>query len=166
MTFTFDNRGYLQPNKGIESTLDEFKDVFVTRASFAERRQRIYENFEEFLSQLPSAIGSSFEIWLNGSFVNPMSRPGDLDIVIWINYFRWEESLAMRKAWRAYFGEHKYKLDVYFERILPESHIDWSDYEYQMKYWTFLFTRSKKHRRTKQSYAKGFIILRYGRDSQ
>ena len=157
----FTKEGHISPAEGIETSWLDFEEQFVSHASFSEVRVKLYHHLKVLVKELPNFIGPYFEIWINGSFVNKYARPRDLDAVIWIPLHYWDTSKMAREKWVEKYGQLKERLDLYFQAFIEIGHENREEFLIHQKYWRYMFTKSKKNRRTKRSFPKGFIIIKH-----
>jgi len=113
MTLTFTDAGLLTPAKGIETSLEIIGQHFVQAFPHSETRQRLFENFQNYLNSFQDEIFPWFEMWVDGSFVTLKENPKDIDVVTFLD---WEVYELREKALERFWGynlEDK-GLDTYF----------------------------------------------------
>ncbi len=86
MTPTFTESGFLTPATGIETTLETIEEQFVRAFPNSETRQRLFENFQNYLDRFQHEIFHWFEIWLDGSFVTLKENTKDIDVVVFLDW--------------------------------------------------------------------------------
>ena len=100
-------------------TLSDLKSVFVDPFDNIERRKKLLERFEAFISRLED-VPIDMEIWIDGSFATQKEHPGDIDLVVVceedeVNNLPAEKQLILKEL----FGNQKatklrYECDAYF----------------------------------------------------
>jgi hypothetical protein len=86
MSLNFDSKGNLVPNTNIKCSLQLFYETFVTDISSVKRHQ-LFKNFELYINELKEITGNvMLKIWIDGSFATKKSEPGDLDLIIFLDY--------------------------------------------------------------------------------
>ncbi len=113
----FDENGYLKPAKRIETTLDEFRQFFVDAFPKSNTRQRLFENYMDWIFDFQREIFPYFTHWIDGSFVTQKQHPKDIDFVTFLPdvYHLKEKSKSLDKFWT--FSTEHLGLDGY---ILPD----------------------------------------------
>jgi len=110
------------------------KKIFVDPFENKERRERLLNRFESFLTLLKS-IPVNMEIWLDGSFATKKECPGDIDLVVICDIAHVNKlSIEKQNILRDIFQNHaetklRYECDAYF--ILNDMH--------DKSYWRGLF---------------------------
>ncbi len=94
MTLTFTELGFLTPATGIETTIETIEEQFVRVFPNSETRQRLFENFQNYLDRFQHEIFHWFEMWVDGSFVTRKENPEDIDFVVFLDW----EVFELRKS--------------------------------------------------------------------
>jgi len=68
-----------------EIAVEDLYKLFVAPFNDCTRRQELTEKLKLFLNKLDD-IDASFEVWLDGSFATKKITPGDIDIVIILEF--------------------------------------------------------------------------------
>jgi hypothetical protein len=76
----FDERGLIQPAKGIQMTQDQFRQAFVDDLP-SEIRSQIYAQYERYTINFTRLVSGSFAQWIGGSFTTAKANPRDLDLL-------------------------------------------------------------------------------------
>lgn len=158
MSLNFDSKGNLVPNTNIKCSLQLFYETFVTDISSVKRHQ-LFKNFELYINELKEITGNvMLTIWIDGSFATKKSEPGDLDLIIFLDYelvkkiehqltdFKYPNSLS------------KFELDAYIVLVYPREHRNYPLYIGDRMYWMDLFDKHKRNRRGTKV-PKGFVEI-------
>jgi hypothetical protein len=153
----FDNRGYLQPEGLIETTMEAFIATFVGENP---RRRSIFEQYRAYNNDLRELLSVPFTQWIDGGFVTQKETPNDIDFVTLLDstiYTQHEAAIEARfSKWQA---KHFYPdLDAYIVRTYVEGHKNHVIGEMDKMYWRDWFSRSKPNRAGKK-FSKGFIQI-------
>jgi len=119
----------------------------------------LFENYLNLIADFSEQISPNFTVWIDGSFVTQKINPNDIDLVIFLEatIFR-EKETELKSLERTYKLED---LDLYFVKIYPENHKKYTAYKLDKADWNFLFTKTKRHTRTRKSFSKGFLSIEY-----
>ena len=148
----FDDQGYLIPYELIPSDLDTVKSVFVKSFSSSATREKIFEAFVAYLTELKTILNTPLEIWVNGSFATQKRDPNDIDFVIFVD----KQVAAIHQETIYQFRQRRYVkkslTDGYFVEVVPESHSDYVLYQSDRQDWhrAFVFGRNER---------KGYVQL-------
>ncbi len=153
----FDNRGFLQPEGFVETTMETFIATFVGENP---KRRSIFEQYIAYNQALRELISIPFTQWIDGGFVTQKWDPNDMDFVTFIEtaiYTQHESAIEAR------FSKWKVKdfypdLDAYIVRVYEEGHKNYVIGEMDKTYWRDWFSRSKPNR-TGKKFTKGFIQI-------
>jgi hypothetical protein len=153
----FDNRGYLQPEGLIETTMEMFIATFVGENP---KRRSMFEQYIAYNRDLRDLIDIPFMQWIDGGFVTQKLDPNDIDFVTHLSdavYTQYETALEAR------FSKWKVKnfypdLDAYIVRVYEVGHKNHIIGEIDKTYWCDWFSRSKPNRAGK-NFSKGFIQI-------
>lgn len=124
----------------------------------------MFESYLNLIADFSEQITSNFTVWIDGSFVTKKVNPNDIDLVIFL-----EASVFQEKEVELKSLELKYKaedMDLYFVKIYPENHKKYTLYKLDKADWNFLFTKTKRHARTRKSFSKGFLSIKYHEKEQ
>lgn len=160
MEINFDVYGHLKPYELIEMEWKDFEETFVKAFEENEIRQKLYQTFQQYLTDLVDLIGETFYIWVGGSFVTTKEKPKDIDIVTFIPSDIFEEYKKELKSFSKYGIEDAYGkgLDGYLVLVYPPNHAQYFVTECDEKEWYHLFSKSHTNRKGKKL-PKGFVKL-------
>ena len=157
MDLKFDIRGNLTPYEKVELNIDEFQENYINAFDLNSSRNKIFENYSNYIQDFQNEISPNFKQWINGSFVTNRSNPKDIDLVNLVDFEIVEEKYDLIKS---KFINKKalknYKIDAYLVRIYPKGHKDHFKTVSDLLYWEHWFGHTKKNR-AKQRFKKGFI---------
>ncbi|MDO8368921.1 MAG: hypothetical protein Q7T20_19140 [Saprospiraceae bacterium] len=149
----FDENGFLTPFEPIRTDLETVKETFATNT----HRENLFEEYLVFLRTLRELDLSNFFQWINGSFVTQKTFPKDIDVVTFLNYQNLpfiEEKLSPNLF-------KSNTLDCYFVIIYPEEHSLHNLYNMDRAEWNFLFSTTRRNRKTGKMLKKGFVQLNF-----
>lgn len=144
---TFDKNSYLSPHEIIEMDFEEFVHLFVTN----EHRVAIFEEYKHFIERLKVLDIGHFYQWVNGSFVSTLPKPGDIDIVTFVEYQKHE---ALEMELRTLKTSFKW-VDSYYLKVYPVGHPNHFITNFDRAEWRFLFSTDRQKRK------KGFVQLNF-----
>ena len=157
----FDSQGNLFPYKVIEIDLEEFEKLFITNFPNSESRNRLFQNYLAYIQKIKNEIDSTFYQWIDGSFVTSKLNPNDIDLVTFLNFEIYENSLPKLTDFQGDKLKKEQNLDCYFVKEYPIEH---KNYEVITKYdsveWFHLFSKTRVHRNGKR-YSKGIIQINF-----
>ena len=157
----FDSQGNLFPYKVIEIDLEEFEKLFITNFPNSESRNRLFQNYLSYIQKIKDEIDSTFYQWIDGSFVTSKLNPNDIDLVTFLNFEIYENSLPKLTDFQGDKLKKEQNLDCYFVKEYPIEH---KNYEVITKYdsveWFHLFSKTRVHRNGKR-YSKGIIQINF-----
>lgn len=160
--FNFD--GFITPDRGIEVSHDQLANLFIEGFPGEERRRLLWERYLQWLADFRSTVSEEVEIWIDGSYVTKRKTPGDIDIVVLIDYLVWQETESIFHNLKSQYGNMKSGLDLYYIVVYPENHVKYHLMQANKAEWRHLFTRTRPNRR-RTVFKKGFIIVHYERDN-
>jgi hypothetical protein len=149
MDFTFDNKGYLSPNKIFEIDKSFFETTFV----YNEHRRTLYDELQSFNTEVKKLLHSPSKMWIDGSFTTKKELPKDIDLVTFVNaepFFYYQnqlDTLAEKYKWRG--------LDLYYLTVYSFSHRLRFQAEYDQNDWLKIYGFDR------QGNKKGFIQLNF-----
>jgi uncharacterized protein DUF6932 len=144
---TFDLNGYVQPYGVVQMDYESFVSHFVVN----EHRGKIFEEYRRLLESLDEFDLKPFFQWINGSFVSRHPRPGDIDVVTFLQFQKYE---ALEQDIRALRGPLA-KVDCYFVKDFPEDHPNNFICHFDRIEWLHLFSTDRRRRQ------KGFVQLNF-----
>jgi hypothetical protein len=159
MGLSFNARGSLKPYQKIDSTFEEFAEIFVAQMPDSITRSAIFSNYLDYLAEFRASISPNFTHWLDGSFVSKKLNPNDLDFVALINYVDYNHKEKEIKE-----IIEKYRplgLDSYVIRYYPFGHPKYDKTIPYLRDWTHLFTHSRASSINGICPPKGFIEINY-----
>ncbi len=149
----FDKSGYLIPDAPIEIDLLTFEKIFV----FNDHRRKLFNEYLNLINLLSGlGIGNYFQ-WVDGSFVSQKPMPQDIDIVTFVNYRNFPD---LENVLSALFVNST-GIDCYFVISYPEEHPSHNVYKLDIAEWRFLFSTTRRDKKTGKRVKKGFIQLNF-----
>jgi hypothetical protein len=145
--FLFDENGYLTPYEPILVDYETFVKSFVNN----EYRALIFREYKDMLEALFTLSKSTFQQWINGSFVTLKPRPKDIDVVTFIDYQVYSEQEELLGEIRRKYS----KVDAYFIKHYPMHHPMRFITDFDRVEWLHLFSTDRRRR------PKGFIELNF-----
>ncbi len=143
----------------IPSSLDELETEFVRKIA-TEKRQRLYNGYLTYLTQLKQIIGNKpFKQWVDGSFSTLTLNPGDIDIVSFVNFETVDEFDKALRPLR-FPASLQLGIDAYIVRVYPPDHNLFALYDGDRAYWMDRFDKMERNRRG-VIHQKGFIELTF-----
>jgi hypothetical protein len=157
---TFNHSGLLVPNSIIKSSLAELKQEFVTNIPTAERKKHFdaYIAYSDALKTLCNV--SELVQWINGSFVTQKSKPGDIDLVTFIDF---NIITSLGNTIQPFIfpnSEADFQVDAYIVEIHPFGSNKYSWYQSDRSYWIDHFDKTRRDKAGKKL-AKGFLEIIY-----
>jgi len=158
----FDIRGNLSPHGKVEMEFEEFQLLFIEGFE-SEQRNKIFEDYTQYLNDFSEEITPDFIQWIDGSFVSKKAKPNDIDFVTLVDFDIYEEKEQLIESKFGKYGvkNHYEYLDAYFVKFYPEEHKRRSVTDFDLVYWLNWFSETKKNR-AKKKFPKGFIELKFG----
>lgn len=144
----FDELGYLKPYKPIPANLDDIERHFV----FNPRRKMLYLAFKNCLEELNFNHVFATRIWVNGSFTTLTKYPKDIDLVVFLPSWTYEQTKLVQRALKLKYAP---KLDLFFEKDYPKEDALYSITLEDEAYWLNLFCFDRK------GFDKGIIELSF-----
>ncbi|MFK7908228.1 MAG: hypothetical protein AB8B69_24070 [Chitinophagales bacterium] len=164
MPLNFTPKGHLSPAKEISSNENELADYFVDRISNSNTRKQLFDSYLNLMLDFRQKISSDFTVWINGSFVTQKTHPNDIDLVIFLEAFIFQDKQVELNSLKQKYQEEN--LDLYFVKAYPESHKRHFWYVSKQIEWRHLFTKTRKQKRTGKSFSKGFSTISYHDEEQ
>lgn len=157
----FDQNGYLIPYETHHITLDEFQEVFVDAFPESGTRQRLFDNYLDWIFDFQRDISPYFTQWLNGSYVTQKLNPNDIDFVTFLEgsiFENKEKHKEMDRFWS--FSNEDKGLDAYFLAEIEEWHPDYIELVRFKNVWAKRYSNGSKgdYLHTIQ---KGFIQITF-----
>ncbi len=155
----FDENGHLTPITPIETTLDEFQQVFVDAFPRSTTRKRLFDNYLDWVFDFQRDIFGYFTQWIDGSFVTRKENPNDIDFVTFLD----DEVYVLRNTkldrfWS--FSNESRGLDAYIMPEYKHNHPNFALLEERKKVWLDLFT-SVRAIEDQPKLNKGFIQISF-----
>lgn len=159
----FDFRGNLKPYDKIELDYEEFVTIFFNGFQESLTRQKIHEQYIQYLKAFQEEITKDFVQWVDGSFISNKLNPKDIDFVTLIDYdvYKAKEKLIESKFRKFGFNNNFKMIDAYAIKYYPIDHQKHKITDYDLVYWRNWFGETKKNRARKK-FPKGFIELKFG----
>lgn len=157
----FDENGHLTPYAPIETTLDEFQQVFVDAFPRSTTRKRLFDNYLDWVFDFQRDIFGYFTQWIDGSFVTRKENPNDIDFVTFLDvgiFFKREKTLE--RFWS--FNNEDKGLDAYIMAEFPQNSSDYEEYQKQLNTWARRFNNTQKGQ-TEYLIQKGFIQIHFSK---
>ncbi len=146
----FDEHGNLP--HGIYEILDqEFKEFFVENFGDSSTRGPIYEKYCSYMSMI-KPLAPCYCRWLDGSYVTNKLNPGDIDILLHID-FEAEPQLDERLFDHA-FAKENFSCHAFVHPIYPESDVRHRQTLENRAYWLKWFTLDRSNR------SKGMVEMK------
>ncbi len=159
MNFEFDERGFLKPYTKIETSLEIFKEVFVSPFSLESSRHEIFVGYLHFLNDFREQVMPNAIQWIGGSFVTQKESPNDIDFVTLIDSEVYEEKESLINSCFTKDGARKkYGVDAFALRVYPKKHPKFALTNGDMAYWYETWQKSRKDRFGRTN-LKGFLEL-------
>ncbi|MBI5915166.1 MAG: hypothetical protein HY842_07290 [Bacteroidetes bacterium] len=156
----FDEKGHLVPYEITEITLDVFRSFFVEGLDDRAHRRRLFENYLRYLEALKAVVNQPFVQWVDGSFATKKHKPGDIDVVNFIDYQvveQKEQSLRLLSRTPAF---EMFQVDANIVKVYPEGHPKAVLTKSDKLYWAHQFGYTPKNRSRKR-FQKGFIKITF-----
>lgn len=155
------SKGYLTPNKNIETTVEEFKLEFVTNFIDKEQRLSLFNYFIKYSKDLKSILKNNELIqWIDGSFVTKKNNPNDIDVVTFIDFDIFEKYEKKLKSFVYPDSISKYNVDGYIVVTYPRTHSKHPLYMGDWAYWMDRFDKTRRNRAGNR-YPKGFVEINF-----
>ncbi|MFY7912326.1 MAG: DUF6932 family protein [Emticicia sp.] len=161
MKIQFDERNNLSRTEDKIFNLEFLKQNFVNQFQESQTRALIYEGLVKFLTNFYNFTKTSFEIWIDGSFVTKKVNPNDIDIVLIIDaHILKQKGAEIENLFKSKEAKLSYKVDAY---TIAEYDIDSPQYplfQIEKAYWANWFGYTRRNRQGKR-FPKGFIKLTF-----
>lgn len=164
MPLNFTPNGHLSPAKEISSNENELVYYFVDGISNSNTRKQLFNSYLNFILDFSQKISPNFTLWINGSFVTKKAHPNDIDLVIFLEAFIFQDKQVELNSIQQKYQEEN--LDLYFVKAYPKEHKRYFWYISKQMEWRHLFTKTRKHKRTGKSFSKGFLTISYHDEEQ
>ncbi|TAK40985.1 MAG: hypothetical protein EPO28_09255 [Saprospiraceae bacterium] len=156
----FDEKGHLVPYEIAETMLEEFQSFFVEGLPDQAHRRRLFENYLQYLEALKVVVNQTFVQWVDGSFATRKQKPGDIDLVNFIDYRvveQHEQALKLLSRTPAF---EMFQVDANIVKVYPEGHPKAMLTKSDRLYWEHQFGYTPKNRSGKR-FQKGFIKISF-----
>lgn len=156
----FDENGHLTPYERIETSLDEFQQVFVDGFPNSSTRRRLFDNYLDWVFDFQREIYPYFTHWIDGSFVTQKLNPKDIDFKTFLPdvYYLREKSKSLDKFW-AFSTEHL-GLDACISPELEPKDVGFGDFQKLQKEWDERFIWGRKIANT-YFIPKGYLQIKF-----
>ncbi len=158
--FQFDKKGHIVPYEITEITLEEFESFFVEGLDDRVHRRWLFEGYLRYLEALKAMVSQPFLQWMDGSFATKKQKPGDIDVVNFIDYQvveQKEQSLRLLSRTPAF---EMFQVDANIVKVYPEGHPKAVLTKSDRLYWEHQFGYTPKNRGGKR-FQKGFIKIAF-----
>ena len=157
----FDDLGYLSPCSVIETNLETFEKIFISKFEYSDTRKKLFQNYLSYIHNFKNQISENFYQWIDGSFVTSKLNPNDIDIVTFLDAGIYENNLVKLVDFQGVNLKMEQKLDCYFVKEYPVGH---KNHEiithYDSLEWFHLFSKSRVQKNGKR-YSKGIIQINF-----
>lgn len=157
---SFDEKGNLTPYKSNSVVLEDVELLFVKGIPDNLHRQRLFDNYLLYLDALKPLMELPFIQWVNGSFATKKRRPGDIDLVNFIDYQVVERNSATLQSLSREVAFEKYQIDANIVKVYPQGHPKEHFTISDRLYWEHQFGYTSKNRNGKR-FQKGFLQLNF-----
>lgn len=114
MKIQFDERNNLSRTENDIFSLKFLKQNFVDEFQESQTRALIYEGLVKFLTNFYNFTKTSFEIWIDGSFVTKKVNPNDIDIVLIVDaHILHQKGEEIDNLFKSKEAKLAYKVDAY-----------------------------------------------------
>ncbi|GAB4018603.1 hypothetical protein GCM10028808_53710 [Spirosoma migulaei] len=144
---TFDSFGNLSPYSLIITDWKIIESQFVEPFLQSISRLAIYKALLEYLTELKVALGVPLVIWLDGSFTTNKPNPNDVDFVIFVDTYTFQQHQLTIQRFRAKRLEPNSLIDGYFVEVFPTSHTNYFITESDTIEWYHRFSRDRNKRK-------------------
>lgn len=159
MPLIFDEKGYLMPYCKIETSLEIFKQVFVSQFSNNSTRHELFVGYLHYMNDFRIQVMPNAIQWVGGSFVTQKESPNDIDFITLIDSEIYEEKEKLIDTSFTKDGARKkYGVDAFTVRIYPEKHPKFALTTGDLAYWYETWQTSRKDRFGRKN-LKGFLEL-------
>ena len=131
----FDEYGLLYPYQIIKTDLETVQSTFVHNS----HRQKLFDNYLSFLSDLQKLEIGSFFQWIDGSYTTTKKFPKDIDIITFINIdiYKFKRSRLDNLVWQYP------KIDCYFAELYPNNHRLNALNDWKINHWIDVYGSTK-----------------------
>ncbi|RYX83491.1 hypothetical protein EON73_03820 [bacterium] len=156
----FNQSGLLVPNSIIKSNLDELYSEFVIDIPTVERKIHYdaYMTYSQALKNI--CYGNEITQWINGSFITKTLKPGDIDLVTFLDF----KTLALLGDKINSFvypqSEIEFKVDAYVITVYPQEDKRYIFYQSDRAYWFDKFDKTRRNK-SGNKLAKGFLEITF-----
>ncbi|MBI5917655.1 MAG: hypothetical protein HY842_19975 [Bacteroidetes bacterium] len=125
----------------------------------SEHRQAIFQNYLRFLDDLFDTLKGDFYQLLDGSFVTTKAKPGDIDLVTFLDLKLFRKN-QRQVIWFLENSRQFHGLDVFFVPICRPIDPIYDKYLDALAYWTNLFGHTREDE-TGVRHPKGIIKINF-----
>lgn len=142
-SLSFDHNGYLIPYDLLPVEWDVFYQTF----GYNGHRRELLSAYERFLHSLRSLLPVNHKQWIDGSFVTKKSKPGDIDVIIFVPNTHFASIADGLKAIKKVDDK---SIDCYFVETFPPNHPNYEIGRADELTW-YHFLRTDRRKRLKGS---------------
>jgi hypothetical protein len=155
--FTFNKSGLLVPDGKIIATLEELHSEFVLKTATNERKQifDLYLKYTQDLKILCENI--RLKQWIDGSFVTKKEKPGDIDIVTFLDAELVSILGNKLNSFLSPNSEIIYGVDAYIIETYEDNNPKQIFFQSDYAYWYNFFTKTRRKGGNRLS--KGFLEI-------
>ncbi len=154
----FDKYGNLTPYEIIETDLQTFQNNFVSDMDNSEHRQKLFDDYMKYTTDLIKIVSNSFYQWIDGSYVTLKHTPKDIDMVSFIGYNRIKGNEEKLKNFLYPLSKEIYNVDAYIVKTYPDNDKSRIFSKSDRLYWLHHFQKTRPNKKGEKKY-KGFIKI-------
>ncbi len=156
----FNHSGLLIPSSIILSNLNELQSEFVTNIP-AKDRITHFNAYLKYSDTLKKLCGNKdFVQWIDGSFVTKEQRPGDIDLVTFIDFQIIASLGNVLQSYTYPESETLFQVDAYIVAVYPVDHKKYYLYQHDKAYWIDQFDKTRRNK-AGNKLSKGFLEIVY-----
>lgn len=154
----FDNNGNLTPYEVIETDLQTFQNSFVGNMDNSDHRQKLFDDYMKYTTDLIKIVSNSFYQWINGSYVTQKHTPKDIDMVSFIDFSQVKGNEEKLKNFLYPLSKEIYNVDAYIVKTYPDNDKNQVFSKSDTLYWLHHFQKTRPNKKGVKQY-KGFIKI-------
>jgi hypothetical protein len=154
----FNSKGLLMPDNNIQSTFAELENTFVTAIPSTKRRE-LFNKYVSYSTALRQLCNNAQIIqWIDGSFTTKKSEPGDIDLVMFIDFSIVEALNDKLTDYKHPASQNIFGVDAYIVKLYPAGHKYYNLYLSDSAYWMNHFNKTRRNR-LGNKLQKGFLEI-------